>query len=217
MAKTFLCLGAGPGIGLSAAIKFAKENYEAILVSRNTKRLEALTEEFRARTGKNVRTLAADVGNAEQMEALAKKLPPIDVALFNAAIIHAQTLEEADYATLKNDIQTGITGALYALKTFAPAMLQRESGAFLLTGGMLANAPLPHYPTLGIAKAGIKNMTQALFEAFRKKNVHIASVTVCAAIAPNSREAEDVAELYWNLCSQPVSEWTWELEYRADS
>lgn len=215
MSKTFLCLGAGLGIGLSTTARFAMENFNVILVSRNAERQKNLAEIFKAQTGKTAKIFVSDVSEAHQLKQLAAELPDIDVVHFNAAIIHSQTLEDADYVNLNNDIQVGITGALFALKTFAPPMLQRHSGAFLLTGGMLANNPLSQYLTLGVAKAGIKNMTQALFNVFKEKNVHIATVTVSASIAPKSQESNEVAELFWNLYRQPVNEWTWEEEYKT--
>lgn len=213
MSKTYLCLGAGPGIGLSTAIRFAREGFRVILVSRNQERQMLLADEFARQTGKNAEMLLADVGQAAQIQKLSQELPQVDVAHFNAAVIHAQTLEGADYDNLRNDIQIGITGALYALKAFAPAMLARQSGTFLLTGGMLADNPSPQYLTLGISKAGIKNMTEALFEEFKKSKVHIASVTVATAVSPKSREASEIADQFWKIHSQQEKDWSCVEEY----
>lgn len=52
-------------------------------------------------------------------------------------------------------------------------------------------------------------MTEALFEDFKKRNVHIATVTVATAVAPGSRKAADIASLFWDLHSQTAGKWTW--------
>lgn len=150
-----------------------------------------------------------DVGDYTQVRALKDKIGEVSVLHFNAAIIHAKTLAQEEPANISEDINVGITGALYALKTFAPDMLAKKAGTILLTGGILALHPLPEYLTLGIAKAGIRNMAEALFDDFKKANVHVATVTVGTAVAPHSAEAAEVAELFWKLHSQPRESWTW--------
>lgn len=215
MAKTFLCIGAGPGIGLATALRFAKADFKPILASRRIENLKSLAEEIKEKTGQEAELASLDAGNAKQVQDLALRYPDIDVLHYNAAIIHSQTLAEAAYSDLNTDILVGITGALYALKAFALPMLVRKAGTILLTGGMLALHPLPEYLTLGIAKAGIRNMTEALFNSFREKKVHIATVRVSASIAPHSREAMEVAELFWKLHSQPENGWSWEENYEA--
>ncbi len=213
MEKVFLCIGAGPGIGLATAMKFAGEGFRVFLGARNMERLTQLAEEIKAATGKSAEIVQIDAGDYRQFAELKNRIGEVDVLHFNAAIVHAQTLTEATYQDIEKDIAVGIGGGLYAIKTFAPAMLAKKAGTILLTGGILALHPLPEYLALGVAKAGIRNMTEALFGDFRKNNVHIASVTVAAAIAPHSKEASEVAEIFWNLYSQKQEEWTWNADY----
>lgn len=213
MERVFLCIGAGPGIGLATAMKFAREGFRVALCARNQDRLEQLALEIKKDTGQLAETVRMDAGDFQQFPELKKQLGDVDVLHYNAAIVHAQTLEQASYADLREDIAVGVSGALYAIKTFAPAMLARRTGAILLTGGALALHPSPQYLALGIAKAGIRNMAEALFADFRKNDVHIASVTVAAAVAPNSREAQEVAEIFWKLYSQAPAEWSWNVDY----
>lgn len=213
MERVFLCIGAGPGIGLATAMKFAREGFRVALCARNQDRLEQLALEIKKETGQLAETVRMDAGDFQQFPELKKRLGDVDVLHYNAAIVHAQTLEQASYADLREDIAVGVSGALYAIKTFAPAMLARRTGAILLTGGALALHPLPQYLALGIAKAGIRNMAEALFADFRKNDVHIASVTVAAAVAPNSREAQEVSEIFWKLYGQAPAEWSWNVDY----
>lgn len=214
MPNSFLSIGTGPGIGLNTAIRFAKEGFHPILASRNREKLKTLANELRQATGHYADVVKLDAGDPEQIIALAEQYADkVDVLHYNAAIVHAQSLAEADYANLAEDVLVGITGGLYALKAFAPVMLARQAGTILLTGGSLALNPAPEYLTLGIAKAGIRNMTEALFMNFAERNVHIASITVSTAVAPRSSEAIAIADMFWKIHTQPRTQWTWNDVY----
>ncbi len=214
MNKTYLGLGIGPGMGLATAIRFAREGYRPILIARNAQRLAVLADELLKATNVTAEICPLDVAVAEQMQELGKRWPAPDVVHFNAARVHAQELAQADWTDFAQDIDTGITAALYTLKALAPGMLARQSGTILFTGGILGQKPLAQYLTLGIAKAGISNMIKALFADFARQHVHMAQVTVAAAVAPHSAEASAVAELFWELHCQPEDQWTWDVLYK---
>lgn len=213
MGKAFLCLGAGPGIGMATAMKFAQQGYRVTLAARSRERLERLAAEITEKTGQEAGIVQTDAGDWRRMRELGEALGAVDVVHFNAAIVRGQTLEEAGYASLHEDIAVGVAGALYAIKSFATGMLARKSGTFLLTGGILALNPAPQYLALGVAKAGIRNMTEALFDTFRQDNVHIATVTVGVPVAPRSREASAIADIFWDIHCQTRDQWTWEETY----
>ena len=54
---------------------------------------------------------------------------------------------------------------------------------------------------------------RGLFESFRDKGVHVATVTVAGFVDPGSKDAEAVAEQFWQLHSQPKGAWTVESTY----
>lgn len=79
--------------------------------------------------------------------------------------------------------------------------------------GGFALYPHPDFLSLSIGKAGIRNLTLGLFEPLKEQGIHIASVTVSTVVSPDSKEAKDVGELFWELHNQPVDEWTAEVSY----
>jgi short-subunit dehydrogenase len=214
MKKTFLGIGVGPGNGLSTAIRFAKEGFHPILASRDTSKLEALAEEVLQASGQRAEIVKLDAGDTTQISSLAERLAGnVNVLHYNAAIVHAQSLSDMTYDSMSEDIKVGIIGALAAIKAFSPAMIQRKQGTILLTGGHLALTPWPEYLSLGVAKAGIRNISQALFAELAEHDVHIASLTIAKVIAPRSEDADKVAETFWNIHNQPKERWTWEENY----
>jgi len=83
----------------------------------------------------------------------------------------------------------------------------------LLTGGGFALAPSHDYISLSIGKAGIRALALGLFEDFKAKGIHVATVTVGAWVTPGSDHAKAVAEHFWQLHNEPPGAWTNEVQY----
>ncbi|RKG98314.1 SDR family oxidoreductase [Corallococcus carmarthensis] len=216
--KTFLSIGSGPGIGTATAERFAQEGFRIVLTSRDGLKLASRAEQLRAK-GHTVEVKIVDAGNLDSVSALVRETEAqfgaIDVLHFNAASMRAATLEAQEVETFVLDQTVNLGAALAAVKGASQAMLARGSGTILLTGGMFAIKPSPEYLSLSIGKAGLRAMTQALFDTFRKRGVHIASVNVAALVAPDSVEARGVADAFWRLYSAPLEAWSPEMTFPA--
>jgi short-subunit dehydrogenase len=216
--KTFLSIGSGPGMGASTAERFAREGYRVVLTSRDTAKLTERAEAMKAK-GYAVEIKAADAGDLESVAAVIKETEEqfgtVDVLHYNSASLRASKIEDQDPRTFVSDLAVNIGGALMAVQTVLPGMVERGEGSILLTGGALGVTPHPDYLSLGIGKAGIRNLTLALFDTLKDRGVHIATVTVAAFVDPESREATDVAQAFWNLHNQPRESWTPEVRYES--
>lgn len=214
--QTFLSIGSGPGMGASTAERFAKEGYRVVLTSRDTTKLSERAEVLRTK-GYTVEVKAVDAGDLESLAAVIKETEEqfgsIDVLHYNSASLRMAKLEDQDPKTFVSDLAVNIGGALMAVQAVSPGMAERGKGSILLTGGVLGITPHPDYLSLGIGKAGIRNLTLALFDPLKERGVHIATVTVAAFVNPESREAIDVAEAFWNLHNQAQESWTAEARY----
>lgn len=212
----FLSIGSGPGIGLATAERFAKEGFHIVLSARNAARTDELAATLKAKGYKtDARTVdTSDPGSVAALVAeVEKEFGGVDVLHYNAASMRKASLAEQPAETFNFDLTVNIGGAQVAVQAAAPKMLARGSGSILLTGGGFALQPSPDYLSLSIGKAGIRALAQGLFEPFREKGVHVATVTVAAFVDPGSKEAEAVAERFWQLHSQPKDVWTVETIY----
>ena len=213
--KTFLGIGAGPGMGLATAERFAREGFRVILSARN----EAKTRELARRlTNKDhrVEVRRVDVGSPADVAALVSKVEGefggVDVMHFNVASMRKATLIEQPLETFNSDLAVNIGGAMAAAQAAAPKMIARGSGSILLTGGGYALRPNPDYLSLSIGKAGIRALALGLFESFKALGVHVAIVTVAGAIE-TAADASAVAEQFWRLHAQPAGAWEVEAIY----
>jgi short-subunit dehydrogenase len=216
--KNFLSIGTGPGMGYETAARFAREGFRIILSARNVEKSEELARKLKDK-GFSVECRRVDASSAESiadlMSGVQKEFGDIDVIHYNAAAMRQNTIDAQPAASFNEDLAVNIGGALAATKAAAAEMIKRKNGTILLTGGGFALAPHPEFLSLSIGKAGIRALVMGLFEPLKQENVHIATVTVSASVAPDSKEAQDVGELFWQLHQQPVDEWTFETNYSA--
>jgi short-subunit dehydrogenase len=214
--KTFLSIGSGPGMGLATAERFAKEGFRVVLSARKLNKVQELAAPLRAK-GCDVAVETVDASDPSSVASLIDKVEnevgAIDVLHYNAASMRKATLGEQPRDTFNEDLAVNIGGALVAAQAAAPKMFERKSGTILLTGGGFALQPHPDYLSLSIGKAGVRALAQGLFESFKEKNVHIATVTVAGFVTAGSKDAAAVAEQFWQLHSQPKNSWTVESTY----
>ena len=214
--KTFLSIGAGPGMGMATAERFARGGFQVVLSARNPEQTQHLAEELKAQRHKaEMRIVDAGVPSSVSglVESVEREFGGIDVLHYNAASARAATLADQSRDSFNSDLAVNIGGAMVAAQAAAPKMAARGSGTILLTGGRLALHPHPDYLSLSIGKAGIRALAFGLFETLKAKGIHIATVTVATSVNPGSGEAKAVAEQFWTIYSQPAGLWEIEAVY----
>jgi short-subunit dehydrogenase len=212
MAGVFLSIGAGPGIGLSTARRFATEGFRVVLAARTVE--EVLAKDLRRGPNAGVEIASVDCSDSFQVaELVGRYAPELEVIHYNAAVIRAQTLQEQSLESIAADIEVNIASALVAVKQAAEAMSARRRGSILLTGGIVGVKPVSNLLTLSVGKAGLRCAAEALFPDFSAQGVHIAVLTIGTGITPGSTSAEAVGEAFWRLHAQPRDQWVWEASY----
>jgi NAD(P)-dependent dehydrogenase (short-subunit alcohol dehydrogenase family) len=205
-------------MGLATAERFAKEGFQVVLSAWNAAKTQELAEQLKAK-GYKVEARTVDSADLSSVAALIadveKQFDFIDVLHYNAASMRRATLADQPRDTFVGDLAVNIGGALAAAQAVAPKMSERRSGTILLTSGGFALAPNAAYLSLSIGKAGIRALAHGLFESFKEKGIHVATVTVATLVSPGSKEAEAVGEHFWQLHNQPSGSWTAEVTYSA--
>jgi NAD(P)-dependent dehydrogenase (short-subunit alcohol dehydrogenase family) len=137
----------------------------------------------------------------------------LDVLHYNAASLRKATIEDQPADTFSLDLSINVAGALVAVQAALPHMGPRGSGTILLTGGGFGLHPSPDFLSLSIGKAGLRAMALGLFDTFKLRGIHVGIVNVLANVHPDSQEAVDVAERFWQLHHSAPSEWQAEINY----
>lgn len=206
-------IGAGPGIGLSVARRFAREGLSVALVARSENSLKTVADTV-ASAGVPVVTVAADSTDEtalrSALDAAIEKVGVPEVVVYNAAIIQPDVPGELSVRAHQDAWAVNVVGAINAAAHVAPAMARRGSGTFIVTGGM--PEPKPEYVSLSLGKAGVRALVTLLDKRYGSAGVHVATVTVDGPVAPGTAfDPDDIAEHYWRLHTQPRHRWEQEI------
>ena len=204
-------MGVGPGIGIAVAKRFVREGLSAGLIARSEATVKAAVD---ALAGADVLPLTADstdeVGLRSALDRFVEAYGVPDVVVYNAAVIQADAVGDLTAQGHLDAWAVNVVGAITTAAHVVPAMAERGSGTFLITGGM--PEPKPDYASLSLGKAGVRTLVTLLDQQYGASGVHAATVTVAGGVAPGSAwDPDEIAEQYWRLHNQSRAEWTHEV------
>ena len=210
-----IVIGAGPGIGVSVARRFAREGLPVGVLARTRSTVDAA---LAAVDGAGVRThgvtadAADESGLRSALDELITQLGVPEVLVYNAAIIQWDSIGELTAAQHLEAWGVNVVGAITAAAHVVAQMAEVGAGTYILTGGM--PTPVPQVASLSLGKAGVRALTELLDAQFRPSGIHVATVTVSGTVAPGTAfDPDDIAEHYWQLHTQPAGAWEREVVY----
>lgn len=215
MSKSIMIVGAGPAIGRGVAEKFGKAGWTVVLTARNPDRL---AEEAAALSAKGiaVHTVPADATDPVALRAALAKgdelTGGLTVVHFNAAVVRIQDLFSMTDAEVTSDLAINVAAGLHTIRA-AVGLFSDRGGTILVTGGGIATKPNANAASLGVGKAAMRNLVEALAKPLAERGIRIALATVREKVLPDSRASVGVADVMWELATTPGA--PWELDYRA--
>lgn len=209
MRKSILIVGAGEGIGIAVAEKFGNEGFQIGLISRNSSKGALLAKRL-ADKGITAYTKSADVADydslAEAISALKQELGGVNVLLYNAAALKVKDIFSVSPEEFLNDIKINVGAALNSIQMLHEE-LKSSKGAFLITGGGLANYPNPFYGTLSLGKAALRNLSFQLHERLKSDQIYVGTLTINNSVSTNSSTHNPaiIAEKFWQLAETRIN------------
>lgn len=191
-------IGAGPGLGRSLALKFARHGLDVGLVARDEGRLAAMAEEVE-RLGVTASTAAVDASDAEALAGRGADLArgrPIRILAYNA-MMSAGSLGCASIADLRMASEVNLHSPVRAVQAVLP-QLESAGGSVLLTGGGLALQPVGALGVLSAGKSALRAAAHALAEELGPRGVKVRTVTIAGRIQPGTDlDPDRVAAVFW--------------------
>ena len=222
-----LITGVGDGTGAALARRFAEGGYRVAMLARNQRRLEALEKEVA-----NTKAYICEVADLETLlatvAAVRAEMGPPSVLVHNAVAATFQPVLEADPGDLERNFRVNTTALLYLARALAPDMIDAGNGAILVTGNTAALRGIPNTAVFAPTKAAQRILAQSLARDLGPKGVHVAYVTIDAAIdTPWTRvpfhpdkpedffsKPEAIADEVFHVAHQDRSTWVFDLVIR---
>ena len=167
--KTVVVTGSGRHQGLGQGIlqRFAGEGANCVVSDVTiTGEAEEVAEELRGR-GAKVATLACDVSDAAQCDALiagaVAAFGGVDILVNNAGIgFMMKPMLEVDPADWAKVIAVNLSGAFYCTQAAAKDMVRRGTGGRIINiASQAAKSAFPHLPAYVSSKHGMIGLTRA--------------------------------------------------------
>lgn len=201
--RRLLLVGAGPGLGLAVARRFAIEGYGVTLVARSSDRLTELAQAL-GDTGAQINTVEADVGDSETLRARMTALYGIDgapgVVIYNAVMGTPDQLMSSSPDHLQMAYAIDVVGAVIVAQVAAPAMKAAGFGTLVFTGGGFADHPIPALATISLGKAALRSAATMLAADLAPDGIRVATLTIAGQIVARTPfDPERIAEFYWEV------------------
>lgn len=223
-------VGVGPGLGAALAARFAAGGHALALLSRSGQARQPALAQLAAH-GQAGHGYDCDAGDPASVAAAFARIRDTQgqpsVLVYNAGMFLQGGILELDPARFEAAWRVNCLGGYLATREVLPAMLAAGSGTILLTGATAALRGGARFAGLAVGKAGLRTLAQSTAREFGPRGIHVAHVVIDGRIdtsdARNRQPAvasegyldpAAIAESYWQLCQQPRSAWTLEMDLR---
>jgi short-subunit dehydrogenase len=208
-------LGAGPGIGMAVALRFAQEGFEVAAVSRPSDPLAAFRVALEA-TGARALVLGADLADPAALEEVLEAIQTWgglpEVLVYNASAGAPGPAGDLNPRQLLRDLQVNAASPLRAAQWALPGLREAGRGSLLFTGGGLGLQPKAGMASACLGRAALRSLALSLGAELAPEGLHAATVTVCGFVQPGTAlDGPKVAQAFWDLHLQPRAQWVHEI------
>ena len=208
-------VGAGPGVSGSVARRFADDGYDVGLIGVDEAQLGELTIDLEA-AGAGVSHVVADITDrdaaTDAVSGLGERLGRIDVLHFNPSAFREKNPLTLTVEELLEDVRLGVGALLTAVQAARPFM--SDGGRITATGSMAADEPWHEAASLGVQKAGLRNLVRSIDATLADDGIRAVSVTVRGSLSREGAFTPDrVAAAIHAAARQDVGDWRAEVPY----
>lgn len=215
-----LITGASEGFGREFADLAAADGHDVILSARQVEKLEALAADLRARYGRQVVVIGADLaveGAAARLWEAAAQGREIGILVNNAGLGRNGDFADATgWAREAASVAVNVTAATVLMKQAAVAMAARGSGRILNVASTAGFLPGPHMAVYHATKAYLLSLSEAVATELRGQGVTVTALCP-GATATNFFAADGAEKATWltRLFPLPTARWVAEKGWAA--
>jgi 3-oxoacyl-[acyl-carrier protein] reductase len=178
--RTALVLAASKGLGFASAMALAAEGVNVTIAARTAERLEQAAREIRTQTGAKVLTLATDVTDEAQCEALYRaavaEFGGIDILVNNAGGPPFGLWEQFTDEQWRGAVELNLMSTVRFTRMVLPAMKEQRWGRILNIVSTSVKSALPLSMLSTAARLGVVGMSKMLADEVAQFNVTINNI-----------------------------------------
>lgn len=210
-------LGAGPGVGAAVARRFGQAGYDPALISRSEEQVSELGRQLQGE-GFTTGWTAADLTDAEALthaiQRFGEHSGSIQHLHFNPSVTRLKNVLTLTVDELLADVAVSVGSLVTAVQAARPFM--SSGGRITATGSRAADHPWADATTLGIQKAGLRNLVQAIDITLAPDGIRAMSLTVNGTLAADSPfDPKYVADALFQASQTDHEFWSREVTFNG--
>jgi len=194
--KTAIVTGSGSGIGRAIAHEMAKRNAHTVLVGRDLRSIEKVSQEIEPLGKGQVLVRKADVSNSKEVQKVVEdvlsQFGKIDILVNNAAIagptVPITELKEEDWDEV---IKVDLKSVFIFCKAVIPHMIARKYGKIINFSSIAAKEGNPNLIAYCAAKAGVISLSRSLALGVAPLGININCIAPAVTETPMMRGLPD--------------------------
>ena len=177
--QVVLITGCSGGIGLQAALAFARAGYRVIATVRDSSRATALREALAAES-LEARIETLDVARPDTfapfVDQLLAREGRLDVLVNNAAVLPVGAAEDLDEAAWRAVMETNFFGPVLLTRAVLPVMRRQRAGCIIMLSSLSGMAARAGDAPYSASKFALEGFTESLRNEVARWNIRTALV-----------------------------------------
>ncbi|MFX1515456.1 MAG: SDR family oxidoreductase [Promethearchaeota archaeon] len=215
--KTAIITGASKGIGKAISLKFAANNINVVLASRNEMQLKQLQDQIKEYKVKSL-IVPTDVTNEAQVKALVQKtineFGKIDILVNNAGVGRFKRADEFSLEDYNYIFDVNVKGIFLATKYVVPHMVSRESGQIINIASIAGKNGFKTGTLYAASKHAVVGYTWSLREDLKEYKIKVSVICPGSVVTGFGGKKPDIVE--WSMEPEDVAHACYYLASESD-
>ncbi|MEM8811202.1 MAG: SDR family NAD(P)-dependent oxidoreductase [Pseudomonadota bacterium] len=231
--KTALIVGAGDNLGSAIARRFAREGFH-VVGTRRRGDLAPLIAEIK-RAGGIATGLHSDARDEEAVQALfqtiERDIGPLGAVVFNVGGNVRFDIRDTTSRVYRKVWELCAFAGFLVGREAARVMVPRGSGTILFTGATASRRGAAGFAAFAGGKHALRALAESMARELGPEGIHVGHVVIDGPIDTEATrtlfpetfasrpedgvmQPDDLAEIFWQLHTQPRAAWTFETDVR---
>jgi len=173
---TAVVTGATSGIGRAYAERLAADGFDLVITGRRRELLNSFAAELKSRYGVQVRTVIAELSDANDLKGLMKLLAKKDDIFFlvnNAGFGSGEAFCQCTMEEHMKMLNVHVVAALKLIYSVLPQMIRHKKGTVINVSSMGAFTPAPGSTMYASTKLFLKSFTESLHMEVKRHGIKV--------------------------------------------